>query len=58
MTRQVQALWDLCEWQLDDPARFRALLKSEEEATSWYAGCTATGMLQLMNVEGRAYRMG
>lgn len=32
---QVQAIWDLCEWQLDDPARFRALLKSEEEATSW-----------------------
>ena len=32
---QVQVLWELCEWQLNDPARFRALLKNEEEAASW-----------------------
>lgn len=32
---QVQLIYELCEVQLEDPARFRGLLKSEEEATSW-----------------------
>jgi len=31
----VQILWELCEWQLVDPARFRALLKGEDEAVAW-----------------------
>ncbi|KAI9634429.1 uncharacterized protein MKK02DRAFT_7781, partial [Dioszegia hungarica] len=35
LSEKVQVLWDLCEWQMADPARFRALLKSEEEAVSW-----------------------
>ena len=32
---KVQILWELCEWQMVDPARFRALLKGEEEAVAW-----------------------
>lgn len=35
LTVQVGILWDLCEWQMADPARFRALLKSEEESNQW-----------------------
>lgn len=34
-TSQVNILWELCEWQMVDPARFRGLLKSEDEAASW-----------------------
>ncbi|WVR05567.1 hypothetical protein IAU60_002586 [Kwoniella sp. DSM 27419] len=33
--QKVEVLHQLCEWQLDDPARFRGLLKSEEDAVSW-----------------------
>ncbi|WVF70980.1 hypothetical protein IAT40_005776 [Kwoniella sp. CBS 6097] len=33
--QKVKILHELCEWQLEDPARFRGLLKSEEEAASW-----------------------
>lgn len=33
--QKVQIFWELCEWQLADPARFRGLLKNEDEATSW-----------------------
>ncbi len=32
---KVQIIWELCEWQLLDPARFRALLPSEDDAASW-----------------------
>ncbi len=32
---RVQVLHQLCEWQLADPMRFRALLKSEEDAVQW-----------------------
>ncbi|WVW80486.1 hypothetical protein I302_102469 [Kwoniella bestiolae CBS 10118] len=35
LSQKVQILHELCEWQLEDPARFRGLLKSEEEAVSW-----------------------
>lgn len=35
LSQKVQILWQLCEWQMVDPARFRSLLKTEEEATSW-----------------------
>lgn len=37
--RQVQIIYELCEIQLEDPARFRGLLKSEDDATSWVS-CT------------------
>ncbi|ORX35450.1 hypothetical protein BD324DRAFT_652578 [Kockovaella imperatae] len=33
--RKVQTIWELCEWQLHDAAKFRALLPNEDEATSW-----------------------
>ncbi|KAK8865602.1 hypothetical protein IAR55_000746 [Kwoniella newhampshirensis] len=33
--QKVGILHDLCEWQLEDPARFRGLLKSEDDAVSW-----------------------
>lgn len=33
--QKVQILWQLCEWQMDEPARFRSLLKTEDEAPSW-----------------------
>ena len=32
---KIGILWQLCEWQMEDPARFRGLLKSEEDAASW-----------------------
>jgi hypothetical protein len=32
---KVGILWQLCEWQMEDPAKFRGLLKSEEDAASW-----------------------
>lgn len=32
---RVQVVHQLCEWQLADPMRFRALLKSEEDAVQW-----------------------
>ncbi|WWC68318.1 uncharacterized protein I206_102243 [Kwoniella pini CBS 10737] len=35
LSQKVQILHELCEWQLEDPARFRGLLKSEEDAVSW-----------------------
>nr|XP_018265064.1 uncharacterized protein I303_03246 [Kwoniella dejecticola CBS 10117]OBR87222.1 hypothetical protein I303_03246 [Kwoniella dejecticola CBS 10117] len=35
LSQKVQILHELCEWQLEDPARFRGLLKSEEEAVTW-----------------------
>lgn len=35
LSAKVGILWQLCEWQLVDPARFRSLLKSEDEASSW-----------------------
>ncbi|WVQ65253.1 uncharacterized protein L199_003426 [Kwoniella botswanensis] len=35
LSQKVHILHELCEWQLEDPARFRGLLKSEEEAVSW-----------------------
>lgn len=35
LDQKVQILWQLCEWQLDDPARFRSLLTSESDAPSW-----------------------
>ncbi|WVQ96981.1 hypothetical protein IAU59_004090 [Kwoniella sp. CBS 9459] len=35
LSQKVKILHELCEWQLEDPARFRGLLKSEEEAASW-----------------------
>jgi len=35
LDQKVQILWQLCEWQLVEPARFRSLLKTEEEAPSW-----------------------
>lgn len=33
--QKVQIIWQLCEWQLDDPSRFRSLLSSESDAASW-----------------------
>ncbi|KAL7423616.1 hypothetical protein Q5752_001197 [Cryptotrichosporon argae] len=33
--QKVGIIHDLCEWQLADPARFRSLLKSEDDAVSW-----------------------
>ncbi|WWD18222.1 hypothetical protein CI109_102672 [Kwoniella shandongensis] len=33
--QKVGILHELCEWQLEDPARFRGLLKSEDDAVSW-----------------------
>ncbi|ODO12102.1 hypothetical protein I350_00888 [Cryptococcus amylolentus CBS 6273] len=33
--KKVEALHQLCEWQMEDPARFRGLLKSEDDAVSW-----------------------
>lgn len=39
---QVQILHDLCEWQLDNPARFRALLKTEDEEATWVRIDTAS----------------
>ncbi|WVQ85710.1 hypothetical protein IAT38_007876 [Cryptococcus sp. DSM 104549] len=33
--QKVGILHQLCEWQMDDPARFRGLLKSEDDAVSW-----------------------
>ncbi|WOO85751.1 Reticulocyte-binding protein 2 a [Vanrija pseudolonga] len=35
LSQKVEILWQLCEWQLDDPARFRSLLKTEDDAPSW-----------------------
>lgn len=35
LDQKVQIIWQLCEWQLDDPARFRSLLPSEADAASW-----------------------
>lgn len=35
LSQKVGILWQLCEWQLVDPARFRSLLKSEDDAASW-----------------------
>lgn len=32
---QVQLVYELCEIQMEDPARFRGLLKTEEDASSW-----------------------
>ena len=32
---QVQIIHELCEWQMENPARFRALLKDDEDAVSW-----------------------
>ncbi|WVO13042.1 hypothetical protein L204_100651 [Cryptococcus depauperatus] len=32
---KVGVLHQLCEWQMEDPARFRGLLKSEDDAGSW-----------------------
>ncbi|ORY23948.1 hypothetical protein BCR39DRAFT_548463 [Naematelia encephala] len=33
--QKVQILWELCEWQLYDPARFRALLPNEDDEVAW-----------------------
>ncbi|WVQ71316.1 hypothetical protein IAR50_000844 [Cryptococcus sp. DSM 104548] len=33
--KKVEALHQLCEWQMEDPARFRGLMKSEDDAVSW-----------------------
>ncbi|KAL1405212.1 hypothetical protein Q8F55_008837 [Vanrija albida] len=35
LSQKVEILWQLCEWQLDDPARFRSLLKTEDDSASW-----------------------
>lgn len=35
LDQKVQILWQLCEWQLSEPARFRSLLTSESDAPSW-----------------------
>ncbi|WRT66001.1 uncharacterized protein IL334_002952 [Kwoniella shivajii] len=35
LSQKVQILHELCEWQLEDPARFRGLLKSEDDAVTW-----------------------
>lgn len=32
---KIGTLHDLCEWQLMDPERFRKLVKSEEDVTTW-----------------------
>lgn len=32
---QVKVIHELCEWQLENPARFRALLKTEDEEATW-----------------------
>ncbi|EST05828.1 Zinc finger, PHD-finger [Kalmanozyma brasiliensis GHG001] len=32
---KIATLHDLCEWQLMDPERFRKLVKSEEDITTW-----------------------
>jgi hypothetical protein len=32
---RVLVLHDICEWQLDDPERFRRSVKSEEECIDW-----------------------
>ena len=32
---KIATLHDLCEWQLMDPERFRKLVKSEEDVTTW-----------------------
>lgn len=32
---KIATLHDLCEWQLTDPERFRKLVKSEEDVTTW-----------------------
>lgn len=39
LDQKVQILWQLCEWQLSDPARFRSLLTSESDAPSWVRSC-------------------
>ncbi|AAW42093.1 hypothetical protein CNBC6970 [Cryptococcus deneoformans B-3501A] len=35
LSQKVGILHQLCEWQMDDPARFRGLLKTEDDAVSW-----------------------
>ncbi|EIW72895.1 hypothetical protein TREMEDRAFT_59057 [Tremella mesenterica DSM 1558] len=35
LSQKVQIFWELCEWQMADPARFRGLLKSEDDAVTW-----------------------
>ncbi|PWZ01574.1 hypothetical protein BCV70DRAFT_210769 [Testicularia cyperi] len=35
LENKIAALHDLCEWQLQDPERFRKLVKSEEDITTW-----------------------
>lgn len=40
--RKVQILWELCEWQMQDPARFRGLLKSEDDAAQWVSWIACT----------------
>jgi hypothetical protein len=46
LSAKVQVLWELCEWQLEDPARFRALLKSEDDAASWVRDMDAPPLLR------------
>lgn len=35
LSSKVQLVHELCEIQMEDPARFRGLLKTEDDATSW-----------------------